>query len=572
MKKRLLSLALTLALCAGLCVSASAADNSIKQVEASYLFSMILTNGGDLYGCGMNDADSRPLGTDVEMMEDPVVGTNVVARPQKIAEDVAKIASSKFEASGGQSFSANSGHTLILKENGDLYALGSNDCGQLGQGDRNKHSGLQYVMDNVVDISCSSGGSFAITEDGDLYFWGFMMEGLTLSSDYILELSPVKILRDVKSVDGGAEHVAALKYDGTVWCMGNACYGALGNGENRGFSKEFVPAFSGAKAIRAGNDCTVAITEDNELYGWGNNSFGQLGADLTTNMEILSPTYIMSDVKSVDCGFGTTYVIKNNSDLWCMGWNYQGQMGLGYESHDGSPIYSLSNVKSVSGGNTHALVLKNDGSMYGCGQNYYAELGNGATQYRVYSWVPAGLTASPILDGSNPFTDVNSNDWFYDPVQWALEKHITTGTTATTFSPNDLCNRAQILTFLWRAADTPIPILPDWHDDVGVGDWFLDPVRWATETDMIPYNGNFYPYNPCTRATAVEFMWKYAGSPYYDTSSLPFTDVKSSASYAQAVAWALDNGVTTGTSATTFSPNATCTRAQIATFLYRAFA
>ena len=95
MKKRILSLALALGLCASMAVPAAAADNSIKQVEAGYLFSMILTNGGDLYGCGLNSPNSKPLGTDVTMITDPGAGGNIVPRPQKIAEDVEKIASSR---------------------------------------------------------------------------------------------------------------------------------------------------------------------------------------------------------------------------------------------------------------------------------------------------------------------------------------------------------------------------------------------------------------------------------------------------------------------------------------------
>ena len=175
-------------------------------------------------------------------------------------------------------------------------------------------------------------------------------------------------------------------------------------------------------------------------------------------------------------------------------------------------------------------------------------------------------------EAASPFTDVPKGSYYEEAVNWAVAQGITTGTTATTFSPYSTCTRAQIIAFLWRAAENSTLYVTEWIDDVDAGDWFFSAVRWAVQEGMIPNSGKFYPYKPCTRAATVEFMWKAAGSPSYDVSKLPFTDVKASASYAQAVAWALDKGVTTGTTATTFSPNATCTRAQIATLLYRAFA
>lgn len=572
--KKLISLLLVLALCAGLCIPAAAADNSIKQVEAGYLFSMIVTNGGDLYGCGLNTPNGQPLGTDVEMITDPGAGGNIVPRPQKITENVVKVASSKAPSSQAQGSMISGGHTLILKEGGRLYGLGDNYCGQLGQGDRSQHPGLQYIMDNVVEISCSGTASFAITSDGDLYWWGLLKQKNWSPAAYLFEPSPVKVMSNVKDVDGGSEHVVALKEDGSVWTMGCAYSGGLGNGEDYGFVDHFIQVFSGAESVGAGCSYTVALTANGTLYGWGKNTSGQLGVDNYTYDTVYTPTKVMDGVKSVECGYYTTHVIKYDNTLWGMGWNFHGELGRGNESAETTIQMTLSGVESVSGGYLHTLVLKKDGSMYGCGQSYYYELGDGTRNYLVQSWLPAGLTASPVIDGSNPFTDVKGSDYFYEPVQWAVENYITNGTSATTFSPNDTCTRAQILVFLWRAAGSPaITIGGDEQKDINAGDWFQEAGRWGNAVGLFSDTGGYFrPNDPCTRAAAVEFMWKCAGSPSYDVSSLPFTDVKAGNSYAQAVAWALDQGVTTGTSATTFSPNATCTRAQIATFLYRAFA
>ncbi len=182
----------------------------------------------------------------------------------------------------------------------------------------------------------------------------------------------------------------------------------------------------------------------------------------------------------------------------------------------------------------------------------------------LYSSAPAYFCINSP-DTSQPlFSDVPSSAYYYDSVKWAVENGITNGTSTTTFSPNQNCTRAEIITFLWRAAGSPSVehIYGTW--DVTVDKYYFTAVQWAAEKDMIPHFENFYPNSPCTRLMAVDFMWKCAGSP--KAPSAGFSDVSSSA-----VDWAVATGVTNGTSAQTFSPNSTCTRAEIATFLYRAW-
>ena len=161
------------------------------------------------------------------------------------------------------------------------------------------------------------------------------------------------------------------------------------------------------------------------------------------------------------------------------------------------------------------------------------------------------------------FTDVPETAYYNQPVAWAVEKGITNGTTATTFSPNATCTRAQIITFLWRAAGSPEPKSACSFTDIPAGSYFEKAVTWAAEQGMVG-GDKFGPNDPCTRQMAVEFMWRQAGSPKAPAAG--FTDVSS-----EAVNWALEEGVTTGTTETTFSPGSTCTRAQIVTFLWRAF-
>ena len=171
------------------------------------------------------------------------------------------------------------------------------------------------------------------------------------------------------------------------------------------------------------------------------------------------------------------------------------------------------------------------------------------------------------------FTDVADKAYYRDAVAWAVENGITKGTTATTFSPNATCTRAQAVTFLWRTAGSPKPetrTMP--FTDVPAGSYYYDAVLWAVENGITKGTSDttFSPDATCSRAQIVAFLWRSEKSPAAGTVN-PFTDVKSDAYYADAVLWAVKEDVTKGTTSTTFSPNADCTRAQIVTFLYRAF-
>ncbi len=172
--------------------------------------------------------------------------------------------------------------------------------------------------------------------------------------------------------------------------------------------------------------------------------------------------------------------------------------------------------------------------------------------------------------GSTQFTDVPANAYYEDAVKWAVENDITSGTSATKFSPNSSCTRGQIVTFLWRAAGEPEPTGSSAQfTDVKSGEYYEKAVQWAVEKGVTSGTSatTFSPNAACTRAQAVTFQWRAAGEPTASASS--FTDVKSGAFYEDAVAWAMEKGVTSGTSATKFSPSNTCTRAQIVSFLYR---
>ena len=175
-------------------------------------------------------------------------------------------------------------------------------------------------------------------------------------------------------------------------------------------------------------------------------------------------------------------------------------------------------------------------------------------------------TALAAQANKAPFVDVSADAYYNAPVRWAVEKGITSGTSATTFSPDTTCSTAQILTFLWRANGAPEPAISNPFTDVPNDAYYTKAAVWAYEKGLVS-GSRFGGDTPCTRASAVTYLWKLASRPAGGSAS--FTDVSGQAPYAQAVAWAVKEGITSGTSATTFSPDLICSRGQIVTFLYR---
>ena len=194
----------------------------------------------------------------------------------------------------------------------------------------------------------------------------------------------------------------------------------------------------------------------------------------------------------------------------------------------------------------------------------------------VYTFTMPGskvnVAASFMEDNAilNYFVDVPASAYYHDAVLWAVENGITSGTTATTFSPNMTCTRAQAVTFLWRAAGSPEPKNTGMaFTDIPATAYYYEAVLWAIEQGVTQGTSNttFSPNATCTRAQIVTFLYRAEGSPAAAGHS--FSDVNAADYYNAAVGWASDKGVTSGTGDDRFSPSADCTRAQIVTFLYR---
>ena len=291
-----------------------------------------------------------------------------------------------------------------------------------------------------------------------------------------------------------------------------------------------------------------------------------------------------SEVKHEYCAPG--FVPKANSD---------GTYGVtrpssGSSSYD--PTYSVStpsktengsvtvSPKSASKGDTVTITVKPDSGYVLETLTVTDKNGNELTlkdkgDGKYTFTMPAGkveVKATFMEDNSvlNFFYDVPNDAYFYEAVKWAVKNGITTGVGDNLFAPGQPCTRAQIVTFLWRAAGSPAPKSTVSFADVPAGSYYAKAVAWAVENGITlgTGDGTFSPNATCTRAQSVTFLWRSEKSPAAGTAN-PFADVKSTAYYADAVLWAVKEDITKGTTNTTFSPDADCTRAQIVTFLWR---
>lgn len=235
-------------------------------------------------------------------------------------------------------------------------------------------------------------------------------------------------------------------------------------------------------------------------------------------------------------------------------------------------VYTTENLNvraaaSTSSAKLGSLVKGTAVETYGLSNGWYEIKFNGSTAYISAQYTTTTNPAAPSTTAT--FTDVPSSAWYYTPVQWAVSNNITAGTSTTKFSPNAVCTRAQAVTFLWNAAGQPKVTGTCKFTDVSSNAWYYQAVLWAVNKGITSGTSatKFSPNAVCTRAQIVTFLWNAEGK-LASSGSLTFTDVSSSAWYYQAVRWAVQNHITSGTSATTFSPNASCTRAQAVTFLY----
>lgn len=592
---RLLSLAVALILAISLCVPASAFDAAKPTqnlIAAGYNHAGMIDEKGALWMWGGNDFGQLGNG-----------GTKSSNVPVKIMENIVSVSASGY----GQGNMPRTVTTAAIKSDGSLWTWGIADndvvqgiLGNSGGGNSSIETETVFgpakipfqtvpvkILDDVASVSLGGWCALAVKKDSSLWAWGNMgYDHGGLHSN-----TPVKVMDGVRSACAGPMCAAAIKTDGSLWMWGYDMMAdeEIGDGDWQ-LSQTPTKVMDGVSEVSIGHNggsscfaCIAAVKTDGSLWIWGSHdgNFGLPGED---SLFANTPIKMMDGVAHISVGSSNIAVVKTDGSLWTCGENYQGQLGNGTQENSTSPVKIMENVASVSAGPGFTIAVKEDGTVWSWGSNYNGELGNGGKGNVKNDYgdtcqtIPvqiSGLqakttqTAQPSTPAqASGFTDVQPNAYYNDAVRWAVEEGITTGTSATTFNPGSTCTRAQIITFLWRANGSPEPAGTASVNDVKASDYYYKAVLWAAENGIIS-GKSFSPNSPCTRAMAVEFIWKQSGSPSASGNS-GFTDVADSASYAKAVSWALDKGVTGGTSNTTFSPDATCTRAQIVTFLHRA--
>lgn len=488
----------------------------------------------------------------------------------------------------------------VVKTDGSLWAWGKNRYGELGDGTTQEWTAPVKIMDGVRYVRYALGHEpgiapypgyghiFVIKNDDSLWGWGADAARMFDATLGVSTSTPEKHLDHVKSICNNDRTVAAVTNDGSLYLWGEVPRAVDGSGHltmgltsNQGTSigdRYYVSSFCllarDVREVHMPRDRKIVyVTTSGEVYNWGFNHDGYHE----------TPTKLMDGVSTVAGDIEALYFCKTNGELW----RYNGQ-SYDYDTktmNDSVPHKVLDGVAGIYHCYSVFFAVKTDGSLWGCEGEFkdvdHALMGKAGSGWppsenfvhlmdgvKLPHTVQPAQPSVPVEKTVEPFTDVKISAYYAEPVKWAVDNGVTVGTSATTFSPDATCTNAQILTFIWRAAGSPTPSLANPFTNLAGSEYYAKAAVWAYSMDMV--SGTAFDANKaCTRAMTMEYLWKQAGSPTVAASG-KFTDVSSSAAYATAVAWAVNNGITVGTSGTTFSPDSICTRGQIMTFLYRA--
>ena len=288
---------------------------------------------------------------------------------------------------------ASLGHSLALKQDGSVWAWGLNDYGQLGIGSAEiiDHSVPVPVpgLGGVSDVSAGPMHTVALKQDGTVWAWGSNLAGQVGDGTSTDRTTPVQTqgLTGATAVGAGGFFTMALKQGGSVWAWGANKFGQLGDGTTTDRKTPVqVKGLTGViTAIAAGYDYGLAVRQDGSVWAWGNNSLGQLGDGTTSNRSAPVQVQGLSGVKAVSGSVGGHSVaLKNDGTVWAWGYNFFGQLGDGSETNRSTPaqVKGLSGVMAVSAGLGHSIAVKQDGTVWAWGSNVFGELGDGTTNSR----------------------------------------------------------------------------------------------------------------------------------------------------------------------------------------------
>ena len=456
-----------------------------------------------------------------------------------------------------------------IKTDGSLWLWGNHVV--LGDGSRPTQVPTPVkVMDNAAAVHCDSIIA-VIKTDGSLWAWGYENSSGTVgngATDPVL--FPAKILDDVVAFSSNFGSSAAIKSDGSLWMWGRNDDNQLLNGYQGNASINLGPmgiqplqtlpvkVMDGVTAVSCGTQVAV-IKEDQSLWMWGEAKLGN-GKLYTQSDE---PLKVMDDVAAISSS-NANLVVKTDGTLLSWGESSFGVVGpMGYTY---TPVQLMDNVVDVST-NLQSAALQSDGSLWLWGYELPGEAGvwgasmgaRPATPTKFFTGGAVPTRPSPTVAG---FSDVHESDYYADAVVWAKETGVTGGTSATTFSPGSTVTRAQAVTFLWRAAGSPEPVAATspFTDVTDTGAYYYDAVLWATEQGITGGVGNnrFSVDGTLTYDQMLAMLCRAAG----DTAT---GDDWSAA----AVAWAKEHGLTNGLN---FGAKNSCPRSDVVYCLWKQLA
>lgn len=364
-------IARTVVLTTLLLAPSQSAWSAVAAVSAGSVHSLFLKTDGTVWGCGDNSHGELGFGT--ESTGGPLGAHKV---PKQSLADVQN-STGIPKMAGIQAISAGASHTLILDNAGDVWALGSNQSGQFGNGSTTGGSLPVKVMSGVKAISAGNGYSLFLQEGGTVMAAGGNAAGRLGDGTTTQRLSPVQVLTGVSVIEAGSTHSLFIKTDGSAWACGDNYQGGLGDGTttNRATPKQVL---TGVKAVSSGDEFSLFLKTDGSVWAAGTNWKGQLGNSGTSMQK--TPIQVMTGIQAIEASVDHSFFLKTNGDVLGCGYNYYGALGSGGGSGGGTPLPSptliISGVRAMSSSYYQSLFLKTDGAVWACGANFDGELGD----------------------------------------------------------------------------------------------------------------------------------------------------------------------------------------------------